>query len=194
MCGSYPFCSCGIASTRNVFFRALDVFQILRDQVFLNSLFYSLHQDSTLNAFHGGQALATALKLNDTVVDINLANNRAMRQWRGWGLWTHLRWVDRWWLWPAGHWLTLTLSHFSNSEWMDVVAAIHQSKMFSLWLDERHVFGRQWRPSSARTQPSSVWTWSAVKSVMLGWRPGVVMWLYFAAAKGSRAEGSRGWT
>ena len=41
----------------------------------LNSLFYSLHQDSTLNAFHGGQALATALKLNDTVVDINLADN-----------------------------------------------------------------------------------------------------------------------
>ena len=32
-------------------------------------------QDSTLNAFHGGQALATALKLNDTVVDINLAQN-----------------------------------------------------------------------------------------------------------------------
>ena len=35
---------------------------------------YSLHRDWTLNAFHG-QALATALKLNDTVVDINLAQN-----------------------------------------------------------------------------------------------------------------------
>ena len=43
----------------------------------MNSLFYSLHQDSTLNAFHGGQALATALKLNDTVVDINLARNNS---------------------------------------------------------------------------------------------------------------------
>ena len=41
----------------------------------MNSHLYSLHQDSTLNAFHGGQALATALKLNDTVVDINLARN-----------------------------------------------------------------------------------------------------------------------
>ena len=29
----------------------------------------------TLNAFHGGQALATALKSNETVVDINLASN-----------------------------------------------------------------------------------------------------------------------
>ena len=28
-----------------------------------------------LNAFHDGQALATALKLNDTVVDLNLADN-----------------------------------------------------------------------------------------------------------------------
>ena len=42
--------------------------------IYLNSLFYSLHQDSTLNAFHG-QALATALKLNNTVIDINLACN-----------------------------------------------------------------------------------------------------------------------
>ena len=40
----------------------------------MNSLFYSLHQDSTLNAFHG-QALATALKSNESVVDINLARN-----------------------------------------------------------------------------------------------------------------------
>ena len=36
---------------------------------------YSWHQDWTLNAFHGGQALATALKLNNTVVEINLAQN-----------------------------------------------------------------------------------------------------------------------
>ena len=42
--------------------------------IYLNSLFYSLHQDSILNAFHG-QALATALKLNNTVIDINLAEN-----------------------------------------------------------------------------------------------------------------------
>ena len=40
----------------------------------MNSHVYSLHRDWTLNAFHG-QALATALKLNDTVVDINLAQN-----------------------------------------------------------------------------------------------------------------------
>ena len=107
-----------------------------------------------------------------------------MRQWRGRGLWTYLRWVDRWWLGPAGHWLTLTLSHFSNTEWMDVVAAIHQSKMFSLWLDERHVFGRQWRPFSARTQPSSVWTWRPVKSVMLGWRPGGCNVVVFCCSEG----------
>ena len=47
--------------------------------VLLNSSFRSIPgikmiQDWTLNAFHG-QALATALKLNKTVVDINLAGN-----------------------------------------------------------------------------------------------------------------------
>ena len=46
----------------------------------MNSSFRSIPgikiiQDWTLNAFHG-QALATALKLNNTVVDINLAANR----------------------------------------------------------------------------------------------------------------------
>ena len=45
----------------------------------MNSSFRSIPgikiiQDWTLNAFHG-QALATALKLNNTVVDINLARN-----------------------------------------------------------------------------------------------------------------------
>ena len=35
---------------------------------------YSWHQDWTLNSIHG-QALATALKLNNTVVDINLPHN-----------------------------------------------------------------------------------------------------------------------
>ena len=57
------------SSTRNLF----GDLNTLRS-VFLKSLFYSLHQDSTLNAFHG-QALATALKLNNTVVYIDLAQN-----------------------------------------------------------------------------------------------------------------------
>ena len=38
--------------------------------------FFSSHQKwIALNVFHGGQALATALKSNNTVVDINLAAN-----------------------------------------------------------------------------------------------------------------------
>ena len=41
-----------------------------------NSQFFSRHQTwIALNAFHGGQALATALKCNKSVVDINLAVN-----------------------------------------------------------------------------------------------------------------------
>ena len=60
-------------STRNVFFY-LGCIPNTSRSVFLNSLFYSLHQDSTLNAFHG-QALATALKSNESVGDINLAKN-----------------------------------------------------------------------------------------------------------------------
>ena len=41
-----------------------------------NSRFSSRHQNwIALNAFHGRQALATALKSNGTVVDINLAEN-----------------------------------------------------------------------------------------------------------------------
>ena len=147
-------------STRNVFFRALDVFQTLRDQFFeFTLLFLASRFNSECISWSG---LSHSLEVKWHGRWHQFGQKFWLRWWRGWGLWTHLRWVDRWWLGPAGHWLTLTLSHFSNTEWMDVVAAIHQSKMFSLWLDERHVFGRQWRPSSARTQPSSVWTWSTV--------------------------------
>ena len=89
--------------------------------------------------------------------------------------------------WPLVAWTCRTLTDISNTEWMDVVSAIHQSKMFSLWLDD--TFCRQWRPFSARTQTSSVWTWRNVKSVMLGWRPGGL----FCCSKGSRGEGARGW-
>ena len=59
---------------RNVFLERLGCIPNTLRSIFLNSLCFSLHQDSTLNAFHG-QALATALKLNDTVVDLNLAQN-----------------------------------------------------------------------------------------------------------------------
>ena len=78
---------------------------------------YSLHQDSTLNAFHGGQAWATALKSNKTVVDINLAGNYDCGNEGAEAcepIWDEL---------AAGgfdlpdadwHWQTLTLTHFSE--------------------------------------------------------------------------------
>ena len=77
MCGSYAFCSAGQQRQKLVW--RLQRFPNTLRSVFLNSSFRSIPcikiiQDWTLNAFHG-QALATALKLNDTVVDINLAQN-----------------------------------------------------------------------------------------------------------------------
>ena len=183
MCGSYPFCSAGLQQHQTCFFRALDVFQILRDQFFeFTLLFLASRFNSECISWWSCLSHSLEIKWHGRWHQFGVES--WMRQWRGWGLWTYLRWVDRWWLGPAGHWLTLTLSHFSNTEWMDVVAAIHQSKMFSLWLDERHVFGRQWRPSSARTQPSSVWTWRNVKSVTLGWRPGRCNVVVFCCSEG----------
>ena len=140
-----------------------------------------------LDAVHGGQALATALKLNNTVVDIDLAGN-----WQCGNegaeacepIWDELNAggfdlpdCDR-------HWQTLTLTRTSlNNEWMDVVSASHKSRTFSLcgW---QLLFCRQWQRSSARTQPSSVWTWSSVKSVMLGWRPGGCNEVVFCCSEG----------
>ena len=96
MWGSYPFCSAGLPHQKSFF-------------ADLNSLFYSLHQDSTLNAFHGGQALATALKLNNTVVDISLARNSGCGNEGAEAC--DLRWVDCG-LGPERHWPTLTVSDF----------------------------------------------------------------------------------
>ena len=70
------------SSTRNVFLETWiysKYFETLRP-VFLNSSFRNIPgikivQDWTLNAFHGCQALAAALKVNTTVVDINLCSN-----------------------------------------------------------------------------------------------------------------------
>ena len=77
MCVSYPFCSAGLEHQKLVW-QLQRIPNTLRS-VFLNSSFRSIPgikiiQDWTLNAFHG-QVLATALKLNGTVVDINLAQN-----------------------------------------------------------------------------------------------------------------------
>ena len=170
MCGSYPFFSAGLQRQKLVWW--LQRIPSTLRSVFLNSSFRSIPcikiiQGWTLNAFHG-QALATALKSNGTVVDINLAGNRQCGNEGAEAcepIWDEL---------TAGgfdlpdtdwHWQTLTVSHFFELEWMDVVSAT-----FSLcgW----HFFCRQWRRSSARTLPSSVWTWSIVESMMLGWRPG----------------------
>ena len=101
MRGSYPFCSAGLEHQKLVW-RLQRIPNTLRS-VFLNSLFYSLHQDSTLNAFHGGQALATALKLNGTVVDINLAHTWQCADEGAEACEPIFRRVDGWWLGPARH-------------------------------------------------------------------------------------------
>ena len=135
---SYPFCSAGLEHQKLVW--GLQRIPNTLRSVFLRSSFRSIpcikiSQDWTLNAFHG-QALATALKLNDTVVDINLAGNHCGNE----GaeacepIWDEL---------TAGgfdlpdtdwHWQTLTVSHFFELEWMDVVSAIVtcEARTFSL--------------------------------------------------------------
>ena len=86
--------------------------------------------------------------------------------------WQTLTDIDRHWPWRTS----------LNNEWMDVVSAIvtSEARMFSLcgW---QLFFCRQWRRSSARMQPSSVWTWRNVESMMLGWRPGGRIWLQWRA-------------
>ena len=148
MCGSWVIIlMCGIAAPEILF-------GDLRS-IYLNSFFYSLRQDSTLNAFHG-QALATALKLNNTVVDLKLANNYCGNE--GAEACEHIcDELTAGGLGPAGLWLTLTVSHFLK-HWVDGCCFCF--------------FWRQWRPVSAPMQRSSVWTWITVESVMLGWRPG----------------------
>lgn len=65
-----PILLCGIAATFQI-----SMYSTCFEINLSNSYFYSWHQCWTLNASHVGQALATALTSNNTVVDINLANN-----------------------------------------------------------------------------------------------------------------------
>ena len=180
-------------STRNVFLEPW-MYSKYFEISFLNSLFYSLHQDSTLNAFYGGQALATALKLNDTVVDINLArsyecgNEGAEACEPIWDELTAggLDLPDIDWHWPCRTFQTL-------SGWM-LLLLFSSLRCFHFdWMYAIFLAGNGGRPQHEHSHPAfelgdmwNRWCWGGGQTV--------VMRLYFAAAKGSRAEGCRGWT
>ena len=73
---------------------------------------------------------------------------------------------------------------------MDVVSAIHQSKMFSLWLDDTFC----WQALAAVLSTNAAIKRLNLETCEIGDAGVEARRLYFAAAKGSRAEGSRGWT
>ena len=175
------------SSARNIF-RDDQCFSNTLRSVFLNSheftfLFLTSRLDSEFIPWSSGLSHSLEVKWHGRWHQFG--GQSAMRQWRGWGLWTHLRWVDRWWLGPAGHWLTLTLSHFSNTEWMDVVAAIVTSEARTFSLCGRQLFfaGNGGRSQRERSHQAfelgdmwNRWCWGGGQAVV------------FAAAKGSRGE------
>ena len=78
---------------------------------------------------------------------------------------------------------------------MDVVAAVvtseATSRMFALWLDERHVF---WQAMAAVLSTNAAIKRLNLDNCGIGDAGVKARRLFFAAAKSSRAEGSRGWT
>ena len=137
-----------------------------------------------LNAFHDGQALATALKLNDTVVDLNLADNWQCADEGAEAcepIWDELTaggldLPDIYWLW-----LTLTVSHFSNTEWMDVLSACFCYSQVKL--------GWQWPPWFLQAMAVVLSTNAAIKRLNL--ESCRIRDAGVEAAKGCRGEGSR---
>ena len=170
-------------STRNVFLETSMYSKCFEINLFEFKLpQYSCHQDSTLNAFHGGQVLATALKSNKTVVDINLARNERCCDEGAEAcepIWDELTTggvdlPDTDW-----HWQRLTLTHFFELEWMDVVSLFlrvtSEARMFALWSDGTFFFAGNGRgPQHKRSHQAfelgvlwNPWCWGGGQVVVM---------------------------